>query len=99
MEQAHDYADDIYAVGGVLYCTMGLMQCPFYGTREERSGATRRDTRERILSGIRKPLPEVIFSCGGPLAWLIDRMRADRDRNVHSRAPRCFGDNDGTRSK
>merc|ERR1711865_137296 len=37
MQQAYDYADDIYAIGGVLHCAMGLMQCPYYGTREERT--------------------------------------------------------------
>ena len=97
MQQVYDYADDIYAIGGVLHCAMGLMQCPYYGTREERSRATREDVGERILSGTRKPLPQVIFSCGDLLPWIIDRMRADR--RLHSRAARCFGDDDGTRSK
>ena len=73
--QPYDYPADIFAVGGVLNCAMGLMETPYgsleahvqYSDSRKRHIAYER-TRERVMNGIQKSLPQVICSCGDPLS-------------------------------
>ena len=58
---------DIYAVGAVLNCAMGLMETPYGNLNELQNdpGAI-----HRIRQGIQKTLPPVIFSCRGGMGCI-----------------------------
>ena len=58
--QPYGTAADIYTVGGVLNCAMGLMETP-YGNMNELENDP--GALQRIVQGIQKPLPQVISSC------------------------------------
>ena len=59
-QQPHDYPADIFAVGGVLNCAMGLMETP-YGNQNELVDERDPGAVIRIMQGIQKPIPQVIF--------------------------------------
>ena len=64
--QPYDYPADIFAVGGVLNCAMGLMETP-YGSLEELN-IDQWESMERMKNGTQKSLSQVICSCGDPLS-------------------------------
>ena len=68
--QPYDYPADIFAVGGVLNCAMGLMETP-YGSFEELNIAdwsAKERVNDMVMNGIQRSLSQVICSCGDPFS-------------------------------
>jgi serine/threonine protein kinase len=73
--QPYNYPADIFAVGGVLNCAMGLMETP-YGSFEEMNSADKSTMWHIVMNGIHRSLSQTATMYSHELHDVVKKMMA-----------------------